>query len=287
MNFTVPLNAEPFFMQNAIQIKIDCINTTQKEILIALLNDEGYDGFEETETGLLAFINEDSFDEMQLKEIIHPFAGEYSKERIAPKNWNEEWEREYEPVVIDDFAVVRAHFHKPFEGFQHEIIVTPKMSFGTGHHATTWQMMKTMQQIDFRNKYVFDFGTGTGVLAILAEKLGAVNVLAIDNDDWSIENTIENLERNQSSKIRAVKADEPPASENFDIILANINRHILLQFMQEISNLLKPGGLVLMSGFYTNENKLLTDAASKFGLQLVHVSERLNWSSLMFQKIIS
>lgn len=254
-------------------------------MLIALMSEEGYDGFEETETDLQAFIPEEEFTEEKLKEILLPFSKKYEKEIIAPKNWNAEWESNYEPVIVDDFVAVRAHFHQPITTVQHEIVITPKMSFGTGHHATTWQMMKLMQGIDFNNQTVFDFGCGTGVLAILAEKLGATSILAVDYDDWCIENSMENVEKNQCKHIAVEKGEAPPADKTFNIILANINRHILLANMQAMANALTGKGYLLMSGFYAEENQLLIDAATNHGLQLIKASERHTWSSLLFQKI--
>ncbi len=272
-------------MNNYIQISISRSNENEQEILIALMSREGFDGFEETDTGLHAFIAEEVFNEEKLKEILQQFSKPYQKEIIAPKNWNAEWESNYEPVIVDDFVAVRAHFHQPIANVQHEIIITPKMSFGTGHHATTWQMMKLMQGIDFKDQTVFDFGCGTGVLAILAEKLGATSVLAVDYDDLCIENSIENVQANQCIKITVEKGDTPASNKTFNTILANINRHILLENMQAMADALNSTGLLLMSGFYEEENQLLVDAAGKYGLQLIKASERHKWSSLLFQKL--
>jgi len=281
----VPQLAGPFFlnMQNYIKIKI---SSSQEilELIIALLSEEGFDGFEEINETLHAFIPENDFDELKLKEILEPFSISYSIEIIAPKNWNAEWESNYESVIVDDFVAVRAHFHEPITSVQHEIIITPKMSFGTGHHATTWQMIKLMQQVDFRNKRVFDYGTGTGVLAILAEKLGATDVLAVDYDDLCIENASENIETNECSTIVIMKADAPPTTQLFDIVLANINRHILLQNMKAMSHILIADGFLFVSGFYKEENQLLIAEATKNNLQLIQSSDRHNWSSLIFQK---
>ncbi len=272
-------------MNNYVKISINSSNENEHELLIALLHEEGFNGFEETETDLQAFIPEEEFTEEKLKEILLPFSKQYEKEIIAPKNWNAEWESNYEPVIVDDFVAVRAHFHQPVETVQHEIVITPKMSFGTGHHATTWQMMKLMQGIDFNKQTVFDFGCGTGVLAILAEKLGATSILAVDYDDWCIENSIENVEKNQCKHITVEKGEAPPSDKIVNIILANINRHILLGNMQAMVNALTGNGYLLMSGFYANENQLLINAAGQHGLQLIKASERHTWSSLLFQKL--
>ena len=271
-------------MTNYIKISFPVANAEQQEILLALLSEEGYDGFEETTTDFNAYINESEFNEQQLSELLQPFSINYTKEVIAPKNWNAEWESSYEPVIVDEFVAVRAHFHQPITSVQHEIIITPKMSFGTGHHATTWQVMKLMQGIDFNNKTVFDFGCGTAVLAILAEKLGASSVLAVDNDDWCIENSIENIEANQCKNITVQKADVP-STQQFDIVLANINRHILLQYMGTMAASLSKGGLIIISGFYKEENQLLIDAAHAHHLNLITSSDRNNWSALLFQKL--
>ncbi len=271
-------------MENYIEITIISAQAQQNEILIALLSNEGYDGFEETDTSLKACIPETEFDKTVLEELIKSFDLKYEQQIIAPRNWNAEWESSYQPVVVEDIVAVRAHFHRPIPNVKHEIIITPKMSFGTGHHATTWQMMKLMQQLDFNNKKVFDFGCGTGVLAILAEKMGGTEILATDIDDWCIDNTVENTTMNQCTHIKALQSDVPPNGESYDVILANINRHILLQFMQQLSSILLPDGYLFMSGFYADENHLLINEASKWGLQLCTSSERQQWSSLMFQK---
>jgi ribosomal protein L11 methyltransferase len=286
MTFTVPLKSGTFLffiMTNYIKISFPVANEEQQEILLALLSEEGYDGFEETATDFNAYINENEFNEQQLIELLQPFSINYTKEVIAPKNWNAEWESSYEPVIVDEFVAVRAHFHQSITTVQHEIVITPKMSFGTGHHATTWQVMKLMQGIDLNNKTVFDFGCGTAVLAILAEKLGASSVLAVDNDDWCIENSIENVEANHCKNITVQKADVP-STQQFDIILANINRHILLQYIPMMAASLTANGSIIISGFYKDENQLLIDAASTHRLELITSSDRNNWSALLFRK---
>lgn len=271
-------------MENYIEVIIETNKPEEQELLIALLYNEGYDGFEETQSFLKACIPEVAFNKDSLDQVVNSYQLTYQHQVIAPKNWNAEWESSYQPVIVDAIAAVRAHFHKPIKDVKYEIIITPKMSFGTGHHATTWQMMKLMQQVNFSNKKVFDFGCGTGVLAILAEKMGANSILATDIDDWCIDNTNENIVMNNCKHIKAVQSDVPPIGEIFDIILANINRHILLQFMKQLSLILQPSGFLFVSGFYTDENHLLIKAANNYGMQLLQTSERQNWSSLMLQK---
>ena len=271
-------------MQTTIEVTINNVTAADQELLIALLSDAGYEGFEEMSDQLKACIAEPSFDAAVLEAIVTPLQFAYTWQAIAPRNWNAEWEQQYPPVVVYNFAGVRASFHAPLAGVQHEIIITPKMSFGTGHHATTWQMMSLMEDLSFEGKSVFDFGSGTGVLAILAEKLGANRVLAMDVDDWCIENAIENTAQNQCSRVQVVQADTPPAGETFDVILANINRHILLQHMEGLSQLLNPNGALLLSGFYTHENEMMVTAAAGQQLQLQQQSEREGWSCLLFTK---
>jgi ribosomal protein L11 methyltransferase len=271
-------------MAKYIQVKIDNTTTEQNEILIALLSESGYEGFEEGDNSLTAFIPENDFNEELLKEILQPHQLSFNKETIAEKNWNEEWEKNFEPVLVDDFCAVRASFHQPITNVQHEIIITPKMSFGTGHHATTYMMMKSMQAIDFIGKSVLDFGTGTGVLAILAEKLGATNVYAIDNDEWSINNGKENIDNIHCSHISIELKDNLDGIGEYDIILANINRNVLLDNMQSIADAVKQNGMVLMSGFYEEDLPVLKQSAYEYKLQFVSKTERNKWNCAKFTK---
>jgi ribosomal protein L11 methyltransferase len=186
---------------------------------------------------------------------------------------------------VGGFCTVRADFHDPLPGAQHEIIITPKMSFGTGHHATTYMMIEQMGNIDFEYKAVFDFGTGTGILAILAEKLGAVNITAIDVDEWSITNAKENFERNSCSKIRVAQSSNIPP-EQFDIILANINRNVILNYLAELKKALTPGGYILLSGLLTTDEEAVLSASSGLELILRTRNERNNWLSVLLQRAI-
>ena len=186
-----------------------------------------YEGFEENANALKAFISKSLFNEEHIKEIAGQFQLKYTTAELPDINWNKEWESNFQPVVIENFCAVRADFHAPIKNVQHEIIITPKMSFGTGHHATTYMMIQQMRQINFLNKYVMDFGTGTGVLAILAKKLGAASVVAIGNDEWSIENAKENFTRNNADEIELRLAHHPVANKACDIILANITRNVI------------------------------------------------------------
>jgi ribosomal protein L11 methyltransferase len=271
-------------MQSTICLAIRNINQQQAEELMALLGEEGFEAFEETENGLDAYIPEEKFDEAVAKSIISTYTSDISINVHAPRNWNAEWEQQYQPVVVEDIIGIRASFHAPLQQVQTEIIITPKMSFGTGHHATTWQMLKMMSELDFRGWNVFDYGTGTGVLAVYAELLGASKLLAMDIDDWCIENTIENASVNQCESILALQGTVPPSDQAFDCILANINRHILLENMVAMAGSLRSGGLLLISGFYAEEDHLLIEAAEKQCMFFEKNSEKSGWSCLQFRK---
>src|SRR6187399_2793810 len=181
---------------NYLQFEFRISNAVENEILIALLSNAGFESFVEEEKMLKAFIKETEFNESSLTGIQEIIPCTYSSTVITPQNWNAKWESSFEPIIVKDFAAIRAGFHNSIKNVKHEIIITPKMSFGTGHHATTYMMIEQMEGLDLMNKAVVDFGTGTGVLAILAEKMGASTIDAIDNDDWSIENAAENIAAN-------------------------------------------------------------------------------------------
>jgi len=269
-------------MSNYIEIKIENISEEQSEILIAQLNEIGFNGFEEGENFLIGFIDEQNFDEDALQLIISAHHLSYQKNFIQQKNWNEEWEKNFDPVIVDDFVAVRAEFHQPIKNIEHEIIITPKMSFGTGHHATTYMMIQQMRTIDFNNKIVFDFGTGTGILAILAEKLGAKNIIAIDNDEWSINNAKENSERNNCKRIQLFLVSELPSTEKFDIVLANINKNVILQHVKELTNLLAQSGQLLISGLLIEDETEILDVAVKIKLKPTARIHRGRWISIRF-----
>ena len=257
----------------------------KREILIALLSEIGYEGFEENESELFAYIEGNQFDQQDLEVIINQQDLGYQLSSIEKKNWNEEWEKNFTPVIVEDFCTVRAEFHSANKNTPYEIIITPKMSFGTGHHATTQLMMEAMRDLDIKNKKVFDFGCGTGILAILASKLGANTVVAVDHEEWAYENTLENSERNGANNIEALRGSlEDVVDHDFDIILANINRHILLQYMKGIYNKLKTGGTVLMSGIIPEDKDIISNAAMQAGFALISESTKQNWLLLKFAK---
>lgn len=267
---------------NYIQLEFENISSEQSDILLAQLSAIGFEGFEEEESCLKAFIPSTAFDEVLLNEIIAENNIPFIKSIIEERNWNAFWESNFEAVVVDDFVVIRADFHEPVTAVEYEIVITPKMSFGTGHHATTYMMLQQMRVIDFKNKTVFDFGTGTGVLAILAEKLGAQNIVAVDNDDWSIENSAENIKRNNCNNIKLQKAEDAGSGKLYDIILANINKNVILDNMENLARQLNPNGILLLSGLLTKDESAILLATEKFPLKLKGKAERNNWIALKF-----
>jgi ribosomal protein L11 methyltransferase len=268
-----------------MKISFPIEDSSAREILIAGLADAGFEGFEETDAQLVAYIPESDFDETILPQMISENNIIYTIETIPEQNWNAQWEEHFQPVVVEDFCTVRADFHTIVVNTRFEITITPKMSFGTGHHATTQLMMLQMRDIDFDKKTVLDFGTGTGILAILARMLDANDVLAIDNDEWSYQNALENVDRNQQEHIQVIQSSLDGVEEQqFDIILANINRHILLQYMHAFPVILKTTGQILMSGLLIADKDVVLSAATPAGLKLINESELNGWISLLFSK---
>ncbi len=267
-------------------IKITFSNTTQDitDYLIAILSGEGYEGFEEAEDQLFSFISLQDFNKAILDVIANENGLQYEIEVIPEQNWNQLWESEFQPVIVDDFCTIRAGFHDIEVTTPFDIVITPKMSFGTGHHATTMLMMQMMRQMQLKGASVLDFGAGTGILAILAEMLGAGHITAIDIDPWPVENAKENIARNHCGNIEVFQGsleDIPVVKE--DIILANINRHILLKYMPDLFTRLKPGGKLLLSGLLTDDKDIIKTSAIGNGFRFLEVKEMNNWIALLFE----
>lgn len=271
-----------------LEFKIKCLEQFQ-EILIAELAEIGFDSFLENEDGIDAYILESDFNREKFTEVISEYqeAGQITlTEGLMPKvNWNEEWEKNYDPIEVEDLVFVRASFHESKVGFKYEIVINPKMSFGTGHHATTFQMLRHQGDLDHRGKRVLDVGSGTGILAIMAHLLGARQVEAFDIDDWCVDNGNENFDLNGLTTrmglgtIRDVNPVGP-----FEIILANINKNVLLDELEIYSGLLAANGFLLLSGFYTEDIEDLVNAAKHLGLVLQKKSSKDNWAALILQK---
>lgn len=207
---------------------------------------------------------------------------------MAQVNWNEEWEKNFSPVVVNDTCIIRAPFHDIEKKYTYDIIIMPKMSFGTGHHDTTWLMCKNMLDFDFKNKTVFDMGCGTGVLAILAKKLGATNISGNDIDEWSVENAIENCAANNCSDIKVVEGDSDLLSSKpnlYDVILANINKNVLKSYIPDLAKSLKTGGYLFISGFFKTDCEELINLASSHYLKLYKQELKSDWAVIMFEKI--
>lgn len=267
-------------MPDSIEFNIQVADNFVKEILIARLSVAGADGFEEQKNRLKAFVPADHEDLAGVCAIIEQSGAAYEKTMVKAQNWNAAWEADFKPVIIADFCAIRAAFHAPEPSVKHDIIITPKMSFGTGHHATTYLMIQAMSKLDFNNKTVFDFGTGTGVLAVLAEKCGAEQVTAIDNDDWSINNASENFILNDCHKILLSKSETFLSGSKFNIILANINRNVILENLFSMQQHLAPGGVVLLSGLLTGDAPVITAAAGNQQLATVQQTEMNGWICL-------
>lgn len=257
------------------------------EILMAELIEIGFDSFTEEHDGILAYIQKDLFKEEDLK-ALHLLQNpdikiSYTFQEMPNINWNEEWEKNFSPINIEGKVSIRAEFHEN-QNLPHEIIIQPKMSFGTGHHATTYLMIQQMLDLDFQNKSVLDMGCGTSVLAIFAKQQGAGKTVAIDIDEWSVENSIENAARNNVELEISQGTAENLGAENFDIILANINRNILISDILTYVSVLNEGGKLLLSGlcFFDVDDILEVCTAQK--LTLKKKLQREEWVSLLLEK---
>ncbi|MEZ7901398.1 MAG: 50S ribosomal protein L11 methyltransferase [Flavobacteriales bacterium] len=259
------------------------------EILVTYLGELNFESFQNEGNTLDAYIQHKEFDLKKVEEVLKTIDTEILKFThilIEDENWNAQWEKNFEPIYIDKHCIIRAPFHEKEEGFDYEIIINPQMSFGTGHHQTTYLVMKAMFGIDFENTTVLDMGSGTGILAILAEKLNCKSALAIDIDEWAFQNTIDNIELNSCKKIEVLEGGAELLTEanKYELVLANINRNILVNDMKQYVSSMKKGGIIYMSGFYTSDVSIIQDEAAKKGLTFVDVAEREGWALAQFIK---
>ncbi|MDR0693743.1 MAG: 50S ribosomal protein L11 methyltransferase [Prevotellaceae bacterium] len=278
---------------NYIEVKITLCPCTeaQREILIAELAENGYEGFSETEEGFNAYIPSSDYDERRLKILFFNYREQatisYTTGHIMEQNWNALWEAHFEPVVVDGVCTVRAPFHKNLPKTAYEIVMEPKMAFGTGHHHTTYLLLQALLEIPLKNLQVLDMGCGTGVLAILAAKRGAKKFVdAIDVDIWAKNSALENARRNRvAQKVRVLLGDAALIQRNkYHLILANINRNILLEDMKTYAMGLKPRGVLLVSGIYETDAGVVAAEAAQYGLCEIERRTRYSWAMVAFQK---
>ena len=259
-----------------------------REILIAFFASMDFDSFQETAAGFVAYLVEDNWNDAQRQQVNelkkqYPFS--YTQQRLESKNWNALWESNFEPIRIDNFCGIRADFHPPFETLEHELVINPKMAFGTGHHETTFMMIQLMQQLDFKEKRVFDYGCGTGILAILAAKLGAKFVTGIDIEQAAFENSLENATLNNTGGIQFQEGTlETFTEKDFEIILANINRNVILNSLPTLYSILRKSGELLVSGILIADRSSVIDLAVQSGFRLTQQLERGEWCCFQFQK---
>ncbi len=255
------------------------------EILIACIADLGFESFENTDNGFVAYIPETIHPDDEIKNISYDdFSFSFTCKKIEQVNWNEEWEKNFDPVMIGENCCISAPFHHLEKKFKHNIVIMPKMSFGTGHHDTTWLVCKNMLDLDLKNKKVLDMGCGTGVLAILAKQLGANAIVGIDIDDWSVENAIENCSRNNCSDIKIIKGDGKAIEDHFDVILANINKNILKAELPVYAQHLNKNGYLILSGFFKTDSEELIALATQHSLSLFKQENKNDWAVLLFKK---
>lgn len=273
-----------------VTFSFTAIEEYQQDLLISELAEIGFNTFEDTENGFSAFIDYDSYGQQKLADALLQFEGafeyNFTVTEIAAENWNEEWEKNFEPLIIDESCYVRATFHPAQPQYKYEIVIDPKMAFGTGHHQTTTMMMRYILETDVAGKVILDMGCGTGILAILVAKKGAAVVTAIDNDDVCYLSTLENSALNTIENITAACGGKEVIPERAnDIILANINRNILLDQIPVYAKVLKSGGDIFFSGFYESPDlDMIKEACEQLGMQYVDHKKIADWVAAHFKK---
>jgi ribosomal protein L11 methyltransferase len=285
-------------MMNYYEYTFTYVSTLEQEIisdlLVALLGEAGFESFVGTADGLQGYIPEKEHDPERLNTTLSSFPLEgvtirFTKSYVEAKDWNEEWEKNYfKPVTIGRECVIHASFHEVNPGYAYDIIINPKMAFGTGNHETTYLMISEMLKQDMKEKAVLDMGCGTAVLAILAAMKGASPVVAIDMDEWAYNNALENKQLNHTDNITVILggAERLPATERFDVAFANINRNILLNDIRHYALCLKPGATLFMSGFYADDIPAIENECERNGLALLSFSERNKWVAVKTTKTI-
>lgn len=274
-----------------VKFTLDPYSQQEAEILAAMLAQVGFDSFTDNPDGLNAYIPAKSMVNLNLEEFLCELpvlksSISFSSKIIKDQNWNKRWESNFEPIAVEQFCRIRAPFHKPESGFELEIIIEPKMAFGTGHHQTTWLMIREMFTITLKGKQILDMGCGTGILAIVAEKLGAESVTAVDNDSWAYENALENIEANSCSRIQVWLGDANNlGTDKYDVILANINLNILKEDLGKYAKCLNKGGILLLSGILTGDIDSISQVIVDNGLAIIGSKTRNDWALVSSQKI--
>lgn len=275
---------------DAIYIAYD-FNVSPKEpateMLIAQLGYVGFESFVEQDYGVTAYIQKQEWNSKILEDVFLLHSNEFNitfeHNEIAQTNWNEEWEKNFNPIQVDDLVSIRAPFHTN-PSLQFDIVIEPKMSFGTGHHETTHMMVQHLLALDLDTKKVLDMGCGTGILAIFAEMKGAKPIDAIDIDSWCYENSLENIQRNNCNHITVYEGDASLLKEKYDVIIANINRNILLSDIKTYTDCLNENGVLLLSGFYKEDIAIIEDEVTKHGLTFETMIQKNNWVALKYVK---
>ncbi len=258
------------------------------EILMAYLSEAPFDTFEETSEGLNAFLSaaaDTAEAEAHLNALQQQFDFDWERAHIPGQNWNELWESNFEPVIVGNFCAVRAEFHAPITGVQHELVIQPRMAFGTGHHETTWMCMAAMEQLPMKGAKLLDYGCGTGILAILASRLGAAEIEAVDIEQESYQNTLDNCTANNVHNVVARCGTlSAVQGRDFDGILANINRNVILDSLEDLSQRIRPGGWLLASGFMPADREIVVETAQRHGFDVVQEQQRGYWLCVEFRK---
>lgn len=272
-----------------VQVEVTPVNQIANELLMAQMGEMGFDSFEEYEKGFNAYIPSELFKQVNISDIESPIDGVelvFDTEVIADQNWNNEWEKNFfQPIVIADQCVIRSSFHELDHKSQYEIIIDPRMSFGTGHHETTSLMVHYILDTDVKNLNVLDMGCGTAILGMLCSKKGAAHITGIDIDEWAYNNALENIKLNHVTNMDVLLGGAELLKEQcFDLILANINRNILLNDMAKYAEALKPGGHIFFSGFYTEDVDTINNMANQYNLALKSKKTDNNWTALAYIK---
>jgi len=259
------------------------------DILVARLNEIGFESYAEYHNGIKAYIQTQFLNKTSVKEVVSDISVltdlSCTIRKVKQENWNVKWESNFQPVHINKKCVIRAHFHKSFPDVEFEIIITPKMSFGTGHHETTALIMNEMFKLDFQGRSVLDIGSGTGILAILASKIGAVNLIGIDSDQWAFKNSLENSNLNNIKNIKFIHGDvDKIQNMTFDIILVNINRNVILKDIEKYVDAMDDAASILLSGFLSKDTPLILEKTEQLGLQLVVLKNNKKWQMLHLKK---